>query len=278
MFTLLPGIILSVLQRFTNLIHVCSWILNAPLSDLNAEQKVLRYFIRCTNLYGRLAHGRNQLSLKNVIQNQNLCLTYENIMKIVQEDTIPYLVRARFFSLLERLYVDRDPQTSTPSIVSTRVWSKCIPEKSDLDMDKKAEAAQIPICTNNFQDLLAFLLKAMPALADCKDEEGRPSLNGEPRFGQLEMIKAMISLCSTLIDFGFWQDEGLSGPGVSPTSLPTESKTTVTKNHPNFVTLMKALFAILETREKTDPTDAGMLALHLLCVPTLMSAYLLECS
>ena len=85
-------------------------------------------------------------------------------------------------------------------------------------------------------------------------------------------------LCSTLIDFGFWQDEGLSGPGVSPTSLPTESKTTVTKNHPNFVTLMKALFAILETREKTDPTDAGMLALHLLCVPTLMSAYLLECS
>jgi hypothetical protein len=29
------------------------WVLNAPLADLNAEQKVLRYFIRYTNIHER---------------------------------------------------------------------------------------------------------------------------------------------------------------------------------------------------------------------------------
>ena len=226
------------------------WVLNAPLNELNPEQKVLRYFIRCSNMYGRLALGRNQHTLRLLLFNKELCLDYDSLLKIVQESSLPYLVRARFFTLIERLYVDRDPQITSPSVARTRVWSKCVAEESDLDMSVQAAAATIPVCTNGFRDLLAFLLKALPEMADCKNEEGKPSLNGEPRFGQLEMIKAMISICSTLIDFGFWQDKQKSTAGAA--SAPQAP------NYQNLTSILKALFSILETREKpADHGDAG---------------------
>ena len=37
-----------------------AWIINAPLSDLSVEEKVVRYYVRCSNLFGKLALGRNQ--------------------------------------------------------------------------------------------------------------------------------------------------------------------------------------------------------------------------
>ncbi len=226
------------------------WVMNAPLTELNQEQKALRYFIRCSNMFGRLALGRNQKTLRLILLNEDLSLDYDSLMKIVQENTLPYLVRARYFTMVERLFVDRDPQISSPSVFRTRVWSKCVSEHSDLDMSDSSAAAKIPVCTNGFQDLLAFMLKAMPQMADCTDEQGKPSLNGEPRFGQLEMIKAMISLCSTLINFGFWQD-GQKSPAGTATAPQAP-------NHPNLCSILRALFSILETRSKpADPGDAG---------------------
>ena len=44
-----------------------SWIMSSALHDLNAEQKFFRYIVRCINLYGRLALGRNQKALKLLI-------------------------------------------------------------------------------------------------------------------------------------------------------------------------------------------------------------------
>jgi hypothetical protein len=243
------------------------WVMNAPLTELNQEQKALRYFIRCSNMFGRLALGRNQKTLRLILLNEDLSLDYVSLMKIVQETTLPYLVRARYFTMVERLFVDRDPQISSPSVFRTRVWSKCVAEQSDLDMSDSsaAAAAKIPVCTNGFQDLLAFMLKAMPQMADCTDEQGKPSLNGEPRFGQLEMIKAMISLCSTLINFGFWQ-----GGQRSPAGAATASQA---PNHQNLCSILRALFSILETREKpTDPGDAGA---SISCVN--LSVYLSVC-
>ena len=36
----------------------CLWIFWAALFELNAQQKIFRYMIRCTNLYGRLGEGQ----------------------------------------------------------------------------------------------------------------------------------------------------------------------------------------------------------------------------
>lgn len=42
-------------------------------------------------------------------------------------------------------------------------------------------------------------------MADCPDEHGDPLINHEPKFGQLEMIKAMLVLTDLLLDFGYFR-------------------------------------------------------------------------
>ena len=218
------------------------WILNAPLGDLNAEQKVVRYFIRCLNMYGRLALGRNQNSLRQLLSNKNLALSYDSIMRILKEKSLPYLIRARYWTLMERLFIDRDPQVPSPAINLTRVWKKCTPETSDLDMSVANEGSTIPVCTNKFEDLLALVLTEMPNLADCR-HNGKPSLEGEARLGQLEMIQAIISVTSSLVDFGFFQN------------ADTKPKVVGQPANSQLSALMKALFAILEPRPKFDDKD-----------------------
>ena len=175
------------------------WIMNAALSELGVKEKAVRYFIRCCNLYGKLASGRNQGSLKAIIGSPSLSLSYDKVLAVLREGTLPYLVRARYFTLMSKLYVDRDPQVETPQVSFTRVWSKVMPEKSDLDMTMQAQVATIPVCTTGFKDLEAFLLVELPKLADCTDAKGKPSLNGEPRIGQLEMLSSMISITDELV-------------------------------------------------------------------------------
>ena len=180
------------------------WIMNATLSELDAQEKMVRYFVRCSNLYGKLAAGRNQGALKALIGSRTLALSYEQILAVLRESRLPYLLRARYFTLMSKLYVDRDPQAFIPQVSYTRVWNKVKPEESDLDMTLSAQAAAIPVCTTGFKDLEEFLLSELPKLADCKDEEGKPSLNGTPKIGQLEMIAAMVAITDELIGFGFF--------------------------------------------------------------------------
>ena len=211
--------------------YVC-WIVNSPLSDLSPQERVMRYFVRCTNLFGKMSLGRNQISLKFLLESPQLQLDYRHILDVMKEKTLPYLVRARYFTLMKKLFVDRDPQTHKPQISYTRVWSQVQPEQSDLDMSQKSEATQIPVCTNGFQDLQACLLEELPLLADCKDELGRPSLNSKALLGQLELIKAQVALVDEMIEFGFFVDKN------KPDDLS------------NLGNLLKGLFAILDTRQK----------------------------
>lgn len=49
--------------------------------------------------------------------------------------------------------MERDPQTHVPSVVKTRVWTRVIPEKSDLNLteDHEAEGAGISVITCSIQ-------------------------------------------------------------------------------------------------------------------------------
>ena len=213
------------------------WIMNATLSELDAKEKVVRYFVRCSNLYAKLAAGRNQGSLKAIIGSPMLALSYDQILAVLREATLPYLLRARYFTLMSKLYVDRDPQIQTPQVLYTRVWSKVKPEESDLDMTMQAQVASIPVCTTGFKDLEAFLLTELPKLADCTDTKGRPSLNGEPRIGQLEMMSAIILITDELVGFGFFVDRGEGQEDMDLSKI---------------VSIYKSLVAVLDTREDTE--------------------------
>jgi len=183
------------------------WILHSELSDLSKSEKALRYFIRCLNLFARLALGRNQDALRMLICNASLALSYNEIMLVLKETSVPQLIRARYLVLMARLYVDRDPQISTPMLTSTRVWSKVVPEPSDLKMDVVEGTAAIPVCTNGFMDLQQFMLMTVPNLAGCKDEDGKLSLNACPQVGQLELIRAEYIVCEMLLNFGYFRDD-----------------------------------------------------------------------
>jgi len=185
------------------------WIMNSALSELDLTQRSFRYLIRCTNLYGRLALGRNQKALKLLICNPSLCLDYSTILSVMKEESLPYLFRARYTTLMARLFVDRDPQTQIPTIVNTRVWSKVVPEDSDLNVDGVDAHLQganpIPTCTNGFVDLQSYLLSSIPKVADCKNADKSPGLNGKPGFGQLQFINAELELTDMMMDFGFFR-------------------------------------------------------------------------
>ena len=73
------------------------WIMNATLSELTPAEKAVRYFVRCLNLYGKLATGRNQGSLKALISNRTLALSYAQILAVISEPRLPYFIRARHF-------------------------------------------------------------------------------------------------------------------------------------------------------------------------------------
>ena len=251
-------------------VHGCTqdyagWILNAPLGDLDAEQKVIRYFICCSNLYGRLALGRNQEALRQILSNKNLALSYDSILEVLQENSLPHLIRARYWTLMERLFIDRDPQVPTPPINLTRVWRNCIPEPSELDLFADIEGPSIPVCIDNFQDLLAFLIVELPNLADCR-HNGKPSLNGDAQFGQLELIQSMLSVASSLVDYGFFDDATSSletsskrGKFSSRQESAKELRRTNAwhsdETNRRTIALMEALFAIIEPRSKFDPKD-----------------------
>jgi len=184
--------------------------MNTPTTKLNAQQKLFRYFIRCTNLYGKLALGRNQTALGLLLKNDRFAFSYDDIFQTMSNNSLPPLVRARFCTLMLRLYVDRDPQTSKPQVLYTRKWSKVVPDKdADFDMSEKALAPTNPVCTDGFKTLQEYLLKALPDLGGIKDHKtDKPAQNISGfMLGELELILAMVELCDLLVDFSFFVKE-----------------------------------------------------------------------
>ena len=225
------------------------WITTATLSELTETEKNVRYFIRCLNLCAMLTAGRCQESLQAVIGCQSLAMSYPQVLAVIQEETLPYLLRARYIRLMSKLYVDRDPQATKPLVAYTRVWSKVIMEESDLDMTPQHHMSIVPVCTTGFKDLEALLLKLLPKLADCRNPKtGRPSLNHDPKIGQLEMLNAQILLVDQMVSFGFFVEASEESEEADLSQISS---------------LFSSLFAALDTRdesnlEKSRSTDASV--------------------
>jgi hypothetical protein len=244
-----------------------SWIMNATLLDLNEEQKIFRYMVRCTSLFGRLALGRNQNALKLLICNPDLCLDYESILNVMSEESLPYIIRASYTTLMARLFLDRDPQTQTPSIMRTRVWSKVEPEKSDLVTNQaKAVRNPIPTCTNGFVDLHAFLLSNISKVAGCKDRRGKSNLNGKPCWAQLQLVQAQLELADMMLNFGFFKgptaQRALPAKATATASLGFSRDLTMmqgentmrprTVSYDNIRTLFEGLWSVLDSRDSSE--------------------------
>ena len=95
------------IERRGKLRDLAGEIMARPFGSLRAVEKKFRYFVRCTNMFGKLALGRNQLALRGLLFNENLKLSYDNILRVMKMESLPLLVRARYTTLMRILYVDR---------------------------------------------------------------------------------------------------------------------------------------------------------------------------
>lgn len=97
-------------------------VLNAPLRNLALPMKYFRFYCRCINLYSKLAKGRNQGALVQLLSHEEW--SFENLMCFVKESRLPSLLRGRYIDLISSLYVDRDPQSPKAHVAFTRSRSK----------------------------------------------------------------------------------------------------------------------------------------------------------
>ena len=107
------------IERRGKLRDLAGEIMNRPFDSLQPAEKKFRYFVRCTNLFGKLALGRNQLALRSLLFSEKLKLTYDDILRVMKMETLPLLVRARYTTLMRILYVDRG---SLPLISMPHAW------------------------------------------------------------------------------------------------------------------------------------------------------------
>lgn len=157
---------------------------------------------------------------------------YATLLGLIGEESIPALVRSRLTSLMLRLYVDRDPQSSKPQILYTRTWSKVVPEESDLNKSSGPFVPTLPVCTTGFTDLCAFLISDLAKLGGAKGRNGEASLNHSPTYGQLELISAQLEIVDKLLDFGFF----------------TANRDSIACDFTEIQRLFHAVFAMVDTR------------------------------
>jgi len=103
---------------------LCAHIMEASWGQLDPQQRIVRYFIRCLELYSSLVSGRYQESLLALLTSDMFDFSYDSMMEVIKQPKLPHLIRARFMNLMLLFYVDRDPQTSKPQILYTRRWNK----------------------------------------------------------------------------------------------------------------------------------------------------------
>ena len=235
------GVFCGPIYRNGQAFDIASLIMSTTPSKLNEQQKLFRYFIRCISLYGKLALGRNQTALGLLLKNPRFSLLYDDIYQIIRNEDLPPLVRAKYFTLMLRLYVDRDPQCSKPQVLYTRKWSEVVPDNDpDFETSEQATAALSPYpeCTDGFESLQDYLLRAFDNLGGIKNHKtGEPAQNITTlMLGELEMVLAMIELCDWLVDFSFFVND----------------RDSVNPDFSAIKRLIRGIFRILDT-DGTDP-------------------------
>ena len=221
-----------------------SEIMSKSFESLQPQEKKFRYFVRCTNLFGKLALGRNQNALRALLFNETLSLSYAEVLTIMRMECLPLLVRARFTTLMRHLYVDRDPNIQKPYVLYTRVWKKYSADDDALESNVtkeecvKASLKPIPACGNNFVDTREFVLQDLKTFGGTngRDAQGNHAILAKHiTSGQIEYMTAQVELCYDLLRF----------------SLLTQNRNSISADLSNARRLFEVLFQIINVQ--TDP-------------------------